>query len=60
MKKTQVSSTMDVKQLQETNGGGIAYDIGRLLRFIGLAAPGGANLVYAVTDWEVTTELNEV
>ena len=47
-------------QLLDMNGGGFAYDVGRILRFIGLSGGGhpGA-MAYAVTDWEVNAMISE-
>jgi hypothetical protein len=60
MKKKENISEMTVDQLKEMNGGGFAYDLGRILRFIGLSGGGhpGA-LAYAVTDWEVNAMISE-
>ena len=61
MKNRETMSKMSVEQLRELNGGGFAYDVGRILRFIGLSGGGhpGA-LAYAVTDWQVNAMLNEM
>lgn len=61
MKNRETMSEMSVEQLRELNGGGFAYDVGRILRFIGLSGGGhpGA-LAYAVTDWQVNAMLNEM
>ena len=60
MKNKETMSEMSVEQLRELNGGGFAYDVGRILRFIGLSGGGhpGA-LAYAVTDWQVNAMINE-
>ena len=60
MKNRETISEMSVEQLREINGGGFAYDVGRILRFIGLSGGGhpGA-LAYAVTDWQVNAMINE-
>lgn len=60
MKKRENISEMTVDQLKEMNGGGFAYDLGRILRFIGLSGGGhpGA-LAYAVTDWQVNAMISE-
>jgi hypothetical protein len=43
----------------ETNGGGFAYDLGRVLRFIGNAVPGDfVSVSYAIGDWYATTLMN--
>ena len=61
MKNRETISEMSVEQLRELNGGGFAYDVGRILRFIGLSGGGhpGA-LAYAVTDWQVNAMINEM
>lgn len=43
--------SMDSMELQLTNGGGFAHDVGRILRFISLAGPYGQGMPYAVADW---------
>jgi hypothetical protein len=60
MKNRESFSELTVEQLREMNGGGFAYDVGRILRFIGLSGGGhpGA-LAYAVTDWEVNAMISE-
>jgi len=53
---------MGAEQLHEVNGGGFAYDVGRVLRFIALSG-GGLNsiaLTNAIIDWQITTELNKM
>jgi len=51
---------MGTEELLETNGGGFAYDVGRILRFIGNALPGDfASVAYANADWYATTLMNE-
>ncbi|MDX2431672.1 MAG: hypothetical protein QNK35_12115 [Bacteroides sp.] len=46
-------------ELMETNGGGFAHDMGRLIRFIGLALPLDApSLAYAISDWQINEMIN--
>ncbi len=60
MKNRENFSEMTVEQLREKNGGGFAYDIGRLLRLIGLSGAGHpGSLAYAVTDWQINAMINE-
>jgi len=49
---------MDAEQLQEVNGGGFAFDLGRLIRFIGLSG-GGHNTTFAIMDWIINDAANE-
>ena len=58
MKNTTLFSTMDAEQLREVNGGGFAFDLGRVIRFIGLTG-GGANTTYAIIDWIINDAANE-
>ena len=47
------------QELMETNGGGFAFDVGRILRFIGLALPGDiSSIAIACADWGVRAENN--
>ena len=58
MKNATLFSTMDAEQLREVNGGGFAFDLGRVIRFIGFAG-GGSNTTYAILDWIVNDAVNE-
>jgi hypothetical protein len=54
--KTKIESftPMGTQQLMETNGGGFAYDVGRILRFLSIAAGGNPiQIANAITDWQV-------
>jgi hypothetical protein len=42
------------QELLETNGGGFAHDMGRVLRFLAIALPGTAiSVTNAITDWQI-------
>ena len=60
MKNRENLKEMTRDQLLDMNGGGFAYDVGRILRFIGLSGGGhpGA-LAYAVADWEINAMISE-
>ena len=60
MKDFENFSTMNADQLREANGGGFAYDFGRVLRFIVLSG-GGSSLFLpnAVADWTINEAVNE-
>ena len=54
--KTKIESftPMGTQQLMETNGGGFAHDVGRVLRFLSMTI--GANpiqIANAISDWQV-------
>ncbi len=52
-------AAMGSQELVETNGGGFAFDMGRVLRFIGLALPGDvSSMAYACADWGARAENN--
>lgn len=52
-------AALGFEELLETNGGGFAYDLGRVLRFIGNALPGDlVSVNYAIGDWYATTLMN--
>ena len=47
-------TTMGSQQLLETNGGGFAHDVGRVLRFLAIALPGTPiSVTNAITDWQI-------
>jgi len=49
---------MGTEQLLETNGGGFAYDVGGVLRFIVIGAGGFAGPTFAIIDWQTNTIIN--
>ena len=60
MKNRENLKEMTRDQLLDMNGGGFAYDVGRILRFIGLSGGGHpVALAYAVTDWEINAMISE-
>ena len=60
MKNRENLNEMTVEQLKEKNGGGFAYDVGRILRFIGLSGAGHpVGMAYAIADWEVNAMISE-
>lgn len=59
MKQNETFSTLDADQLMEINGGGFAYDLGRILRFIGLSGGSGSMIYQALVDWYVTDAIND-
>ena len=52
MKNIQNFNNMNAEQLMKMNGGGFAYDIGRIIRFIGIAGPNGMYTEVAIIDWQ--------
>ena len=61
MENTAHFSTMDAGQMRQVNGGGFAYDVGRVLRFLSIAGNGiGGTATLAIIDWEVNKIINEV
>lgn len=50
---------MEREQLAEVNGGGFAYDLGRVIRFISFAINPVPGTAYAIVDWEVNALNNE-
>jgi ferredoxin-NADP reductase len=49
---------MDECQLMQTSGGGFAYDLGRIIRFIGISAGSGIGTTFAMVDWMVNDVIN--
>ena len=58
MKNTETFKTLDESMLMATRGGGFAYDVGRVLRFIAFSR-GTLGTSYAVNDWIVNEAINE-
>jgi len=52
-------SPLDSEQLIEVNGGGFAYDVGRVLRFIGIAYSSNLGPTAAIVDWQVNALVNK-
>ena len=52
MKTTENFQVISTEQLREINGGGFAYDVGRVLRFIGITYAEG--IYSACADWVAT------
>lgn len=59
MKTTEAFSTINAEHLREINGGGFAYDIGRIIRFIGLSGGSGMYTYNAVIDWIINDAANK-
>ena len=57
-KQTSHFQELETVELQEINGGAFAFDVGRVLRFIGLSAGSIVGTAYAVTDWQVNEMIN--
>jgi len=51
---------MGTEKLMETNGGGFAYDVGRVIRFIGMTGFLGSNTAWAITDWQLNAMINNI
>lgn len=60
--KSKLENFTDIgpRELMETSGGGFAYDIGRVIRFIGLYGGNPMALPWAVTDWQINAALNDL
>ena len=48
-------ASLGAQELLETNGGGFAHDVGRVIRFIGLMGANGINTPMAVADWIINS-----
>ena len=60
MQHIQKFTPLTGERLRDINGGGLAYDIGRVIRFIGLWGGGvNAGAAKAVVDWEINAMINE-
>ena len=58
MKTTEEFSAISAEQLREINGGGFAYDLGRIIRFFGMSGGSGAFATNAIIDWIITDAAN--
>jgi len=59
MKTTEAFCAINAEHLREINGGGFAFDLGRIIRFIGISGAGGTNVTKAIIDWIVTDAIND-
>lgn len=46
-------------ELRETSGGGFAYDVGRILRFLAISSTIIPGPSYAIADWQINALNNE-
>lgn len=46
-------TSLGSQELLETNGGGFAFDAGRVIRFISLMGYKGIFTPYAIADWQI-------
>jgi hypothetical protein len=51
---------MDSQELVEINGGGFAYDVGRVLRFISLMGPNALISANAISEWQINATINKL
>lgn len=59
--ETEYFESMDSVQLMDINGGGFAYDVGRVIRFLGVSAlcANPISITNGIVDWMVTDIINE-
>jgi len=60
MKKVENFCLMSTDQLRDINGGGFAYDVGRIIRFLGISAGQPIGTLNALADWEINKIINEI
>ena len=60
MKHVKHFSPLTSTQLMETSGGGLAYDVGRIIRFLGISAGQFVGTANAVVDWQINALVNEI
>jgi hypothetical protein len=60
MKNVQNFRPLTNEQLREVHGGGLAYDIGRVLRFLAISAGTPMGTANALADWEINKIVNEI
>ena len=47
-------------QLRAQNGGGFAYDVGRIIRFLNISAGTTIGTANALADWTINAIVNEI
>jgi len=59
--KTEQFTTIGYSEAIEINGGGFAFDAGRVIRFLYISAFGSSYIgtTMAVIDWEINTLIND-
>lgn len=58
---TKIIVPMERSEMIAINGGGFAYDVGRILRFLYISGGGSSayHTALAITDWQVNEAINQ-
>ncbi|RPI46456.1 MAG: hypothetical protein EHM46_00550 [Bacteroidetes bacterium] len=59
MKTNRVFAPIEMSEAMAINGGGFAYDLGRVLRFIYLCGGNGLGTQWAIMDWQINEAVNQ-
>ena len=60
MKDSDMFRPIDQNRLMEINGGGFAYDVGRVLRFLVLSTDSILGVSAGVMDWQLNKEISDI
>ncbi len=57
-KKIEHFAALGSEELLETNGGGFAYDLGRVMRFLSFGPLTTIGAAQAIIDWQINSMIN--
>lgn len=60
MKNPEIFKSIDQERLREINGGGFAYDVGRVIRFVLLSSDPILGMSAAIADWQLNKEISDI
>jgi len=60
MKNSEKFRPIDRERLTDINGGGFAYDVGRVIRFVILSADPILGTSAAIADWQLNKEISDI
>jgi hypothetical protein len=60
MKNSELFRSIDQDGMMDINGGGFAYDVGRVIRFVILSATPILGMEAAIADWQLNKEISDI
>ena len=60
MNDSEIFSPIDQDRLMDINGGGFAYDVGRVIRFLVLSSDSILGVSAGVMDWQLNKEISDI
>ncbi len=60
MKNAEIFRSIDPDSMMDINGGGFAYDVGRVIRFVILSATPILGMQAAISDWQLNKEISDI